>query len=203
MRRKALGTEPTPTSNGPAQTGVKREEIAAGSNASRAPVKRTVPGARVSVRRASLSDLSTILALRMALLREHAHNAIYGRLRADADQRAARLFAAQLQSPNEVLFLADVNGETVGVLRCIQSSGSPLLDPAQYAYISSVYVVPRAREQGVLRALLLAADRWCADRGLDEMRLHNAADNPLANAAWEALGFEVVEHLRVRKLASR
>ena len=147
-----------------------------------------------------LSDLDTILALRMALLREHAHNAIYGRLRADADQRAARLFAAQLQSPNEVLFLADLNGETVGVLRCIQSSGSPLLDPAQYAYVSSVYVVPRAREQGVLRALLKAADRWCEDRGLDEMRLHNAADNPLANAAWEALGFDVVEHLRIRKL---
>ena len=147
-----------------------------------------------------LSDLDTILALRMALLREHAHNAIYGRLRADADQRAARLFAAQLQSPNEVLFLADLNGETVGVLRCIQSSGSPLLDPAQYAYVSSVYVVPRAREQGVLRALLEAADRWCEDRGLDEMRLHNAADNPLANAAWEALGFDVVEHLRIRKL---
>ena len=108
-----------------------------------------------------------------------------------------------MQSPNEVLFLADLNSETVGVLRCIQSSGSPLLDPAQYAYISSVYVVPRAREQGVLRALLSAADRWCADRGLDEMRLHNASDNPLANAAWEALGFEVVEHLRVRKLESR
>jgi ribosomal protein S18 acetylase RimI-like enzyme len=51
--------------------------------------------------------------------------------------------------------------------------------------------------------LLAAADRWCAERGLDEMRLHNAADNPLANAAWEALGFEVVEHLRVRKLTSR
>jgi aminoglycoside 6'-N-acetyltransferase I len=63
-----------------------------------------------------------------------------------------------------------------------------------------VYVVPKARERGVLRALLGAADAWCAERGLDEMRLHNAADNPLANAAWEALGFEVVEHLRVRSL---
>ena len=177
---------------------------------SRSGVVRPVSGslfpvshAPITVRHATLSDLDAILALRMALLREHAHNTIYGRLRADADQRAARLFAAQLQSPNEVLFLADLNGETVGVLRCIQSSGSPLLDPAQYAYVSSVYVVPRAREQGVLRALLTAADRWCDDRGLDEMRLHNAADNPLANAAWEALGFEVVEHLRVRKLRER
>jgi GNAT superfamily N-acetyltransferase len=101
------------------------------------------------------------------------------------------------------VFLADLSGETVGVLRCIHSSGSPLLDPPQYAYVSSVYVVPKARERGVLRALLAAADEWCLDRGLDEMRLHNAADNPLANAAWEALGFEVAEHLRVRSLKRR
>jgi ribosomal protein S18 acetylase RimI-like enzyme len=158
---------------------------------------------RVVIRRATPKDLPAILALRMALLREHAHNAIYGRLRPDAEPRAAKLFAAQLQSPNEVLFLADLAGETVGVLRCIQSSGSPLLDPAQYAYVSSVYVVPSAREQGVLRALLAEAVQWCKERGLEEMRLHNAADNPLANAAWEALGFEVVEHLRVRSLRPR
>ena len=79
----------------------------------------------------------------------------------------------------------------------------PLLDPAQYAYVSSVYVLPNARERGVLHAMLAAADAWCVERGLDEMRLHNAADNPLANAAWEALGFEVVEHLRVRSLGPR
>ena len=159
-----------------------------------------LPASRLRVRSASLSDLPAILALRMALLREHAHNAIYGRLRPDAESRAAKLFAAQLQSPNEVIFLAEDRGEAVGILRCIHSSGSPLLDPPQYAYVSSVYVVPKERERGVLRALLTAADKWCLDRGLEEMRLHNAADNPLANAAWDALGFEVVEHLRVRSL---
>ena len=147
-----------------------------------------------------MSDLPVIVALRIALLREHAQNMIYARLRGDAEARAEKLFAAQLKSQNEIIFLADIGGETVGVLRCIQSSGSPLLEPAQYAYVSSVYVLPRAREQGVLRALLAAADRWCGERGLDEMRLHNAADNPLANAAWEALGFEIAEHLRVRRL---
>jgi GNAT superfamily N-acetyltransferase len=137
------------------------------------------------------------------LLREHSHNRIYSRLRSDAETRAAKLFAAQLTLPNEVIFLAELDGETAGILRCIHSTGSPLLEPAQYGYVSSVYVVPKARECGVLRALLAAADRWCLDRGLDEMRLHNAADNPLANAAWEALGFEVAEHLRVRSLRQR
>jgi ribosomal protein S18 acetylase RimI-like enzyme len=157
----------------------------------------------LKVRKATHADLKIIVELRIALLREHAHNRIYSRLRGDAETRAAKLFAAQLTSPNEVIFLAEMAGETVGILRCIHSTGSPLLEPAQYGYVSSVYVVPKARERGVLRTLMAAADGWCRDRGLDEMRLHNAADNPLANAAWESLGFEVAELLRVRSLKKR
>ena len=198
--KKKSGIGTTGTGNGERGTEAPR------SHGSPFPVPgsvQVVSDSRAIVRRAGPADLRAILALRMALLREHAHNAIYGRLRPDAESRAAKLFAAQLQSPNEVVFLAEVEREPVGVLRCIQSSGSPLLDPAQYAYVSSVYVVPTVRERGVLRSLLTAAERWCVERGLDEMRLHNAADNPLANAAWEALGFEVVEHLRVRSLRPR
>lgn len=211
MKRKGIGNRESGigrpgTGNGDRGTVTPRGTAAPGSPfpVPAAPASRIPPPAsRISVRQATAKDLPSILALRLALLREHSHNAIYGRLRPDAEPRAARLFAAQLQSPNEVIFIAEVRGEAVGVLRCIHSAGSPLLDPPHYAYISSVYVVPRAREQGVLRSLLAAADDWCADRGLDEMRLHNAADNPLANAAWEALGFEVAEHLRVRSLKPR
>ena len=204
--RGATGDGKTGTGNGEPGTEVPRGVTAPRSPfpVPSAPVsRRPSTVSRISVREANAKDLPLILALRLALLREHSHNAIYGRLRPDAESRAAKLFAAQLQSPNEVIFLAEIGREPVGVLRCIHSAGSPLLDPPQYAYISSVYVVPRAREQGVLRRLLAAADDWCADRGLDEMRLHNAADNPLANAAWEALGFEVAEHLRVRSLKQR
>jgi hypothetical protein len=32
------------------------------------------------------------------------------------------------------------------------------------------------------------------------MRLHNTPENPLSSAAWQALGFEVVEILRMRRL---
>src|SRR4029078_9413127 len=155
MRRRGNGNRRLGTGNGERGTAPPRGGTVPGSPF---PVPTSpLPDSRVAGRHPRPKDLPTILRLRMALLREHAHNAIYGRLRADAEPRAAKLFAAQLQSTNEVLFLADIVGETVGVLRCIQSSGSPLLDPAQYAYVSSVYVVPSARERGVLRALLAAA----------------------------------------------
>lgn len=155
----------------------------------------------ITVRPACMADLPLIVELRLALLREHGDNPIYERLRPDAPDRARRLFAAQLRSPDEVIFLGEVDGELSGILRCIQTGGLPLLFPATHGYISSVYVVPRARRRGVLRALLAAAIQWCEARGLTELRLHNASDNAVANAAWDALGFRVVEHLRVRRLA--
>ena len=150
----------------------------------------------VQVRPATPADLSLVIDLRMALLHEHRHNPIYARLRPDATERARRMFAAQLASPNERIFLAEAAGAVIGIIRCVESSGSPLLDPARYGYISSAYVRPDARRRGALRALVAAARGWCAERGLDEARLHSVADDEGSNLAWDALGFEVVEHMR-------
>ena len=152
------------------------------------------------VRQASSEDLKAVVALRLSLLREHKDHPIYGRLRSDALHRARDLFAAQLDSPSEVIFLAERSGEVVGILRCIESSGSPLLHPTRYGYVSSVFVTPSARRTGVLRALLERATSWCEERGLDEMRLHSVAGDSVSEAAWDALGFEVVEYVRLRKI---
>ncbi|MFL5561031.1 MAG: GNAT family N-acetyltransferase [Gemmatimonadaceae bacterium] len=158
---------------------------------SRAAVHRAV-----AVRPATSADLAAVVELRMALLREHGGNPIYARLRADAHDRARRMFAAQLTSPNERIFLAEAGGTVIGIIRCVESTGSPLLEPARYGYISSAYVRPEARRRGALRALVAAARRWCLDRGLDEARLHSVANDEGSNRAWDALGFEVVEHMR-------
>lgn len=155
---------------------------------------------RVRVREATPRDLDAVVALRIALLREHPEHPIYGRLRPDLSARARELFAGQLHSSMEAIFLGMLNDEVVGVLRCVDLFGSPLLDPARYAYVSSVYVRPHARRHGVLRAMLAAAERWARARGLDQMRLHNVAGSADAEGAWSALGFSVVEQVRVRNL---
>ena len=152
------------------------------------------------VREAQLEDLPIVVELRLALLRENAAHPIYGRLRRDAERRATELFGAQLQHPDETVLLAERNGTTVGILRCVESVGSPLLQPARYCYISSVYVRPSERRRGVLQALMEHATAWCVERGLDEMRLHNVPASDEATAAWTALGFDVVEHVRMRRL---
>lgn len=160
----------------------------------------SVASARVRVRAATVRDLDAVVELRVALLREHPGHPIYGRLRPDVVERARGLFGAQLRSTMEVIFLAEHEGAAIGVLRCVESVGSPLLEPARYAYVSSTYVRPEFRRRGVLRALLRAADRWARARGLDQMRLHNVAGSADAEGAWSALGFAVVEQVRVRHL---
>ncbi len=159
------------------------------------------PAAPFVIRQATPADLDVVVALRLALLRAHAGNAVYGRLRPDAPARARTLFGEQLASPHEVTWLAvGADGAVVGILRCMEGRGSPLLDPPRYGYVASVYVLPEVRRSGVLRALMDAAVAWSRARGLDELRLHAAADNALANAAWDAMGFTVAEHLFVRRL---
>jgi GNAT superfamily N-acetyltransferase len=159
--------------------------------------------ATLRVRAATPRDIDAVLALRLALLREHPDHPIYGRLRPDVSARARELFGAQLRSSNEAIFLADRGGDAVGVLRCVESVGSPLFEPGRYAYVSSVYVRPDARRRGALRALLGAAERWARARGLEQMRLHNVAGSAAAEGAWDALGFAVVEQVRLRSLGER
>lgn len=156
---------------------------------------RTATATDLHVRQARLGDLDVVVALRLTLLREADGHPIYGRLRPDAEARARELFAPQLLSPMESIFLAECGDEAVGILRCVETRGSPLLSPAAYCYVSSVYVKPAARRRGVMRALVARAKLWASERGLTEMRLHNIPDTAAA-AAWTALGFEVVEQVR-------
>jgi GNAT superfamily N-acetyltransferase len=155
--------------------------------------------AGVVVRAAAAADLDTVVALRMALLREYDGHPVYGRLHDDADARAPDLCSLQLASARDAFFIATVAGEDAGLLRCTESKASPLLLPERFAYVSSVYVRPTVRRRGVLRALLRHADAWCRERGLAEMRLHNVPGD-IAAAAWAALGFGVVEEVRMRIL---
>jgi len=156
----------------------------------------------VTVRPAQLDDLRVIVELRLALLREYGDHPLYANLREDAEERAYELYQAQIMAPNEVIFVAERAKQVIGLLRCVDAGGSPLLFPDRYCYVSSVYVRPAERRRGVLHAMMRAAEQWCDSRGLGEMRLHNVNSSDVAQQTWSSLGFDVVEHVRRRPLAN-
>ena len=152
----------------------------------------------IDVRRATIADLETVIELRIALLREYGDHPIYGRLRPDAEERARPVFAAQIQSSDQAIFLATRGGRVAGIARCVDSKGSPLLSPDRYCYVTSVYVRPDDRRQGVLSALMAEIEAWSRQRGLAEMRLHNSTLNEDTRAAWDHAGFVVNEEVRLK-----
>ncbi|MEW5915496.1 MAG: GNAT family N-acetyltransferase [Gemmatimonadota bacterium] len=154
----------------------------------------------VVVRRASVRDLDAVVAMRVALIAASRKNPAYRRLRGDYEATGRQLFEAQLTDARGLTLIAESDGKPVGLLRCTISGANPLYEPARHAYVVSVYVLPSHRRRGVLKQLLGAADRWCVEQGIQEMRLHVGFDNEAGNAAWQALGFEPAEMLRVRSI---
>lgn len=155
------------------------------------------------MRPATVDDLEAIVALRLALLREYDDHPFYARLQPNVEARARELYRAQLAAPREVMFLAERGARPIGMLRCVETSSSPVLLPEKYCYVSSAFVVPAERHHGVLHALVAAAERWSEERGITEMRLHNSSRSAAARQAWDALGFEVVEEVRRRDTRPR
>lgn len=147
-----------------------------------------------------MADASRIAEMRLALLEEHRTNPLYTRLRRDAPRRALAITTEQLASDRQACFVAVRGGRIIGLIRCVDERSHRLLVPARHAYISTAYVEPRERRHGVMRALLDAAIAWSRSRRLTQMRLHNAIDNPLSQATWDALGFRVVEQMRMRSI---
>jgi GNAT superfamily N-acetyltransferase len=159
-----------------------------------------VDGGGPRVHRATLDDLDAVVELRVALLREYRDHPIYGQLRPDAEARARPAFEQQIRAPDQVIFLAEIDGRAIGIVRCADVKSSPLLFPDRYCYVTSVYVRPAYRRQGVLSLLMEHAEAWARDRGLTEMRLHNSTAHPMARGAWDQLGFEVNEEVRLKRL---
>ena len=104
---------------------------------------------------------------------------------------------AELRQP---IFLAAHAKRIAGIARCVDTKGSPLLMPDRYCYVTSVYVRPEHRRKGVLSELMHHVEDWAKQRGLTEMRLHNSTLNAATRSAWDQLGFEINEEVRLKHI---
>jgi aminoglycoside 6'-N-acetyltransferase I len=64
------------------------------------------------------------------------------------------------------------------------------------AYLEGWYVEPSAREQGIGRGLVSAAEAWARARGCTELASDTESDNTQSAAAHRALGFSDVGLIR-------
>ena len=147
-----------------------------------------------------MADLAAVTAMRVALLREEIRNPFFANPHPDATLQAERLTRAELGAPGQTFLVATRDGVTVGMLRCRAVQRTPLVEDVRQGVVTTVYVLPSQRRTGVLRALLRAADQWCREEKLPEMRLQCALTNDAGRKAWESLGFEPAEVLYLREV---
>jgi GNAT superfamily N-acetyltransferase len=57
-------------------------------------------------------------------------------------------------------------------------------------YIAGTFVIEEARQLGIGRALVTAAERWFSEQGLKSSELHVLFQNETARSMWEELGYE-------------
>jgi ribosomal protein S18 acetylase RimI-like enzyme len=95
---------------------------------------------------------------------------------------------ASLADPSELLLVAEVDKEVVGIAFAHETTPSSFSDE-RAVELSAVVVKDEHREQGVGRALTEAAARFARDRGIPRLVLKVFAQNRQALAFWEAVGF--------------
>jgi len=101
---------------------------------------------------------------------------------------AAAMYARWVRGAYEhdpsALLVAELSGEVAGFLACKRR--------ADWGQIDLVGVREMAQRHGVGRALVRAALRWTADRGLPAMRVVTQAHNVPAQRFYQGMGFRTV-----------
>jgi aminoglycoside 6'-N-acetyltransferase I len=85
------------------------------------------------------------------------------------------------------------SGEPLGMIELSLRSYAEGCRTSPVPHIEAWYVAPKARRQGVGRALVAAAERWARERGYREIASDTVLDNRVGERAHVALGFAEVE----------
>jgi len=154
-----------------------------------------------TVRKARPEDLEEIVALWAHYLRNNRGNPAYRNLPPDAVALRREVFVRHVTGKDSAVFVVERrDGGLDGMLTCFVEQNCPYLSPPRYGRLQTPYVRPDARKRGNLHRLLSAAYRWLGEKGLTEVRMFNSADNVLANAIAEELGFRAIEVVRRRRI---
>ena len=63
----------------------------------------------------------------------------------------------------------------------------------QHIWIYNLHIIPQFRKQGLARKLMLKAEKWCLEQGLDTLALHAIEDNLAVRKLYESLNYKLVE----------
>jgi GNAT superfamily N-acetyltransferase len=135
-------------------------------------------------RRTEAADLEAIVAL----LADDAIGAARESVGMPLDRRYVEAFAAIERDPNQLLAVAERDGQVIGVLQLSFIPGMTRLGMWR-GQIEGVRVAAGERGSGIGRAMVLWAIEECRRRGCGLVQLTSDKSRADAHAFYEALGF--------------
>jgi diamine N-acetyltransferase len=107
-----------------------------------------------------------------------------------------------LAAPDELLRIAEHDGETVGLVHALLYDTPPIpaMTPARRAHVDSLVVRPEARRRGIGRQLMAEVQAWAEAKGATEIVLTVWAGNQAAEAFYLGLGFAAVNQVLGKRL---
>jgi aminoglycoside 6'-N-acetyltransferase I len=112
----------------------------------------------------------------------------------ELDEEAAHYVAMPTQRVfPHMVFVAQRNGELVGMIELSLRSIADGCVSSPVPYIEGWFVMLEARRQGVGGALVAAAEEWARAQGFNEIASDVQLENRVSEAAHKSLGFEEVE----------
>jgi ribosomal protein S18 acetylase RimI-like enzyme len=107
--------------------------------------------------------------------------------------RPPEFFDSIIRDPEKKLLVAEMEGETVGVLHLEVrfDPDLPVLVPMKWAHISEIIVGKKHQRQGVGKALIRQAVLWAKEHDCQDLRLSVANFNEGAKDFYKSEGFGV------------
>ena len=137
----------------------------------------------ITIRRAHRDDLSSLATL-FDLYRQ------FYECPADLDA-ATSWIQHNMEARRSIIFTADTGSELLGFTQLYPALCS--VDLVEYYVLYDLYVLERARRQGVARALMNAASEWAREQGAARLDLETAHDNGAGQALYRSLGYTLDE----------
>jgi ribosomal protein S18 acetylase RimI-like enzyme len=162
-----------------------------------------MPDVDFAIRRAQRHDLPALGRLGALLLRTH-HGFDHQRFMAPGDrpeQGYAWFLGTQLEREDAVILVVEREGRVLGYAYASIEPQSWKELRAEAGFVHDVIVDPEARGGGMGRALVDAAVRWLAGRGMPRVVLWTASRNEDAQRLFSRLGFRPTMIEMTREMA--
>ena len=158
----------------------------------------------VRVRPASGEDHETLCRLLAEV------DALHARLRPDffrareGGSRPQRELERALAGRHEALFVAEVDGRTVGLVhvKVYDTPDHPLQVQRRRGHVEDIVVQREYRRRGVGRAMMEAAAAWCERAGAEQLLLTVWDGNASAEAFYRRMGYRTVSTVLGLELTS-